>query len=264
MTLDTRPRGPLERFVSDTVIDDYRDIEPSSERSFGGLRNWFSLPAALVIGLLVSAAIITTQVSEQSRQQTRTELVERVEQLGAIVDEREADVAVQSESVSALQSRLLEESSDPRRGEQIASLSVAAAATALNGPGLTVTVDDAPDAQAGSLNRVLDRDLQDIVNALWQMGATGISVNEQRLTAATAIRGAGEAILVNYRPLARPYVISALGTTTTGDEVSSVQRLLDGLATDYGLVSEVQTGDVTLPAGEVRSPRFARVVEGQS
>ena len=38
-----------------------------------------------------------------------------------------------------------------------------------------------------------------------------MAINGQRLTSKTAIRFAGEAILVNFRPLTRPYVIAAIG-----------------------------------------------------
>jgi uncharacterized protein YlxW (UPF0749 family) len=58
---------------------------------------------------------------------------------------------------------------------------------------------------------VLDRDLQVVVNGLWAAGAEGITINGQRLTALSAIRSAGEAILVDYRPLSPPYVIQAVG-----------------------------------------------------
>jgi uncharacterized protein YlxW (UPF0749 family) len=136
-------------------------------------------------------------------------------------------------------------------------LSAVAGTNALTGPGVVVTIDDAPDAEAGSLNRVLDRDLQDIVNVLWKSGATGVAVNDQRLTGVTAIRAAGEAILVNYQPLTRPYRVQAVGTSTTGEQASGLTSMLEGLARDYGLVTEVSTGDVALPAGELRTPRFA-------
>ena len=36
-------------------------------------------------------------------------------------------------------------------------------------------------------------------------------INGQRLTATSAIRFAGEAILVNYRPLVPPYAVTAIG-----------------------------------------------------
>lgn len=50
-----------------------------------------------------------------------------------------------------------------------------------------------------------------IVNGLWQAGATDMAINGRRLTPTSAIRAAGEAILVNYRPMSPPYVVSAIG-----------------------------------------------------
>jgi uncharacterized protein YlxW (UPF0749 family) len=264
MSLDAPARGPLERFVEEVTVDDYRLVTPSSDRTLGSWHRWRSVPVAILIGLIVAAAVITTRGNEQARQQTRAELVDRVAALSESVATRREEVTAQAATVSELQDRLLAESNDSARAAAIGTLSVQAGVTELAGPGVVVTVDDAPDAQSGSLNQVLDRDLQDIVNALWRMGATGIAVNGQRLTSDTAIRGAGEAILVNYQPLQRPYLIEALGTTTSAGEESGLQGLLDELSGDYGLVSQVSTGDVTLPAGEARAPRFARVVEEQS
>ena len=47
---------------------------------------------------------------------------------------------------------------------------------------------------------MIAQDLQIVVNGLWDAGAEAISVNGQRLTSKSAIRFAGQAILVNYRP----------------------------------------------------------------
>jgi uncharacterized protein YlxW (UPF0749 family) len=259
----------LERFLAEAVVDDYRDVEPAAPDPTRPHRSspwahWRSVPVALLIGLIIAAAVVTARGSEQARQATRTDLVDRVAALNATIETRQAEVTEQATAVSELQDQILRESRNAGRAAEIDRLSVAAGASELAGPGLIVTVDDAPGADAGSLNRVLDRDLQDIVNALWQMGATGVSVNDLRLTSATAIRAAGSAILVDYQPLVRPYVVRAVGTVTAGGEESGLQRLLDGLSDDYGLVTEVSTGDVTLPAGEARTPRFTDVVEEQS
>ena len=62
---------------------------------------------------------------------------------------------------------------------------------------------------------MLDRDLQTVVNGLWAAGAEAVAVNGQRLTALSAIRSAGDAILVDYRPLTRPYVVTAIGDPAT-------------------------------------------------
>ncbi len=104
---------------------------------------------------------------------------------------------------------------------QVAELELVTGGTAVRGPGLVVTLDDAPDvssdatSSAGQLGsgKIYDRDVQDVVNALWAAGAEAISVNGQRLTAMTAIRSAGEAILVDFRPLSPPYVLRAVGGT---------------------------------------------------
>jgi uncharacterized protein YlxW (UPF0749 family) len=249
--------GVLEAFLTQVVVDDYSGVEPREDTRPWWARHWPAFAVLALIGLLIATVVISTRTSDEVRQQTRDELIARVSDLAAAVDAQEASVAEQSASVDALQAQVLSaRAGGSEEAGRIASLSAQAGTTALAGPGVTVTIDDAPDAAAGSLNRVLDRDVQDIVNALWSMGASGVAVNGQRLTAATAIRGAGEAILANYQPLTRPYTVSAVGTAPT--DGSPLTSLLSGLSTDYGLVSEVSSGDVALPAGELRTPRFAR------
>lgn len=256
MSTPTRERSVLEDFLQQAVADDYAHVAPTPDDRPWYRRHWLALPVLALIGVMAATAVISTRASDEARQATRAALGERITALSEVVAGTQAGVDGQRQAVDALQAAVLEGVVDEVQ-QEIEARGAAAGAVELAGPGLTVTIDDAPDAAAGSLNQVLDRDLQDIVNALWQMGAAGIAVNDQRLTGATAIRGAGEAILVNYQPITRPYVISAVGTTTTGGEDSGLRQLLDLLARDYGLVSEVATGDVALPAGEVRTPRFA-------
>lgn len=258
----SRSSGALESFLEQVVVDEYAEVPDASRGADVAGRRRPHLLAALVllvIGVLISAAVISTRQTEAVRQETKAALAERVAERTAAVESVQGEVEDSRAAVDALRDRLLDDAALSATMTRVDALDVTAAGTPLAGPGLTVTVDDAPDAEAGSLNRVLDRDLQDIVNALWQMQAQGIAVNDIRLTATTAIRGAGDAILVDYRPLTRPYVVTAVGTATTDEQVSPVQALLDGLAADYGLVGSVSTGDVALPAGEIRSPRFATV-----
>ncbi len=258
--------GVLERFLSDVAIDEYADAPERRSLTDVGARRpstWIGLVVAAVVGLIIIAALLNTRLSSDERQQTRSLLSERVQSLSDSVAERQAGVDQLATDVRSLQDRLLAASdSGPARAAAISTLSAQAATSELSGPGVVVTIDDAPDAQAGSLNRVLDRDLQDIVNAMWRDGATGIAINEQRLTGSTAIRAAGEAILVNYQPLNRPYVITSVGGTSSVNEDSGVRGLLDGLSDDYGLVAEIHASDVALPAGELRSPRFATTAGG--
>ena len=50
-----------------------------------------------------------------------------------------------------------------------------------------------------------------MVNELWADGAEAVSVNDVRLTAGSAIRYAGQAVLVDFQPIASPYVVRAVG-----------------------------------------------------
>jgi uncharacterized protein YlxW (UPF0749 family) len=109
---------------------------------------------------------------------------------------------------------------------QVATLELVTGGLAVRGPGLVVTLDDAPNASSdataargGQLGNghIYDRDIQDVVNALWAVGAEAIAVNGQRLTAQTAIRSAGEAVLVDFRPLTPPYVLRAVGNVDAMD-----------------------------------------------
>ena len=141
-------------------------------------------------------------------------------------------------------------------------LRIATGQTEVTGDGVTVTIDDAPlDPLQGDETppgKVIDRDLQMIVNGLWQAGATDIAINGRRLTPTSAIRAAGEAILVNYRPMSPPYVVSAIGPDA--DQLAGRFRenpaglLLEELETQYGVIWELQTvGDTTLPAASSTS-----------
>ncbi|MDP9417593.1 MAG: DUF881 domain-containing protein, partial [Actinomycetota bacterium] len=137
--------------------------------------------------------------------------------------------------------------------QRLVVLEAVTGAAPILGPGLRVTLDDARGERAGGGadprqgedaedGRVLDYDLQRLVNALWESGAEAVSVNGQRVTALTAIRLAGEAIVVGYRPLAPPYVVDAIGDPAALEPAladSAGGRYLRGLVKNYGIGLEV-------------------------
>jgi uncharacterized protein YlxW (UPF0749 family) len=121
-----------------------------------------------------------------------------------------------------------------------------------------LVVDDAKDASTGGdgdarstsgfsdTGRVRDRDMQRVVNGLWESGAEAVSINGQRLTALSAIRAAGDAILVDNRPLVPPYTVLAVGD---GGELSErFQNSADGLylhalQENYGIRTAISVED---------------------
>ncbi|GAA0289028.1 hypothetical protein GCM10009528_02090 [Kineococcus aurantiacus] len=140
---------------------------------------------------------------------------------------------------------------------QSSGLEVAAAATAVTGPGLRVVLDDAPagEGPATSSGRVVDRDVQLVVNGLWAAGAEAVAVNGQRLGPLSSIRAAGEAVLVDYRPLTPPYAVAAIGDPTamqTAFATSVAGRYLQVLRDNYGLRTQVSPADdLRLPAARL-------------
>lgn len=248
----------LERFLRQATQDDYLLVpdepRPSRRPGLGGV---LVAVAAALLGVVIVAAAVTFRSSADVRTSTQAALSERVGSLTTEVQDLQALVVERTATVDELRIDLLDTEGLMARDAERNELAALGGVAELSGPGVVVTIDDAPDAAAGSLNRVLDRDLQDIVNALWRMGAQGIAVNGQRLTQTSAIRGAGEAILVNYQPLTRPYVVAAVGTSSAGPGASDLEQLLDVLGRDYGLVSDTVIGDVALPAGETHESRFA-------
>lgn len=254
----------IERFIADATADEYPT--PGSRArvgsSFGSVVTAVVVLVALAsVGVVAVVAAMAARSSVEERQGTRAELIDRVTAQYDVVASLQEEVAVLGSRIDGLQLDLIEAAAGEGSAERVEQLAEETGVTSLTGPGVVVTIDDAPDAEPGSLDRVLDRDIQAIVNELWQMGAIGVAVNEQRLTQASAIRGAGEAILVNYQPLNRPYVIQALGIRSSGTE-DGLDDLLESLSLDYGLVSDVEVGDVTLPAGDFRDPRYAQSTGG--
>ena len=252
----------IDRFIRDATSDEYRwarPRRPDESTAVGLSRGLVVIVGAAAVGLVGVLAVISARMTETERLETRAELVSRVLSASDAVDALQQQVSARTEQVDRLRADLLAAGDGSRESRELDRLAREAGTTALVGPGLIVTMDDAPDAEPGSLNRVLDRDLQSIVNELWRAGAQGIAINDQRLVETSAIRGAGDAILVNYHPLTRPYVISAVQRDDRLD-TQGISTVLDTLAVDYGLVSELEQGDVALPPGQISEPRSAVVL----
>ena len=99
--------------------------------------------------------------------------------------------------------------------------------------------------------RVLDRDLQRLVNALWAAGAEAIAIDGQRLSSVSTIRAAGEAILVDFTPVSSPYVVEVIGPPGMRDRFAASRTAgqLQWLHEKYGMGFTIRERDmVRLPA----------------
>ncbi|HEX9824095.1 MAG TPA: DUF881 domain-containing protein [Actinomycetota bacterium] len=179
----------------------------------------------------------------QQRRDTISELAREVERLAARVDEVQRESGRDSEEVRGVLA-------------EIAALEARAGVAGVQGPGLVVELSDSPEVpqtlEEVSDLRIQDVDVQLVVNSLWRAGAEAISVNGLRVASTTAIRKAGSAILVNYRAVASPYRVSAIGSPEAlesgllGSEIAQRFEVWEDV---YGLGFEVGRSDrVVAPA----------------
>jgi uncharacterized protein YlxW (UPF0749 family) len=204
--------GLLEYVVAHAVDDDY--ARAHDQQGGGNARIGTLLVVAAFVILLITAATQTSRNSVSDAAE-RADLAKQVTARRNELARRQHTVdklTKQTRELNAALSGNVQLSNGTR--SRLSALGAAAGTTAVSGPGVIVTVDDAPKAHT-SRETVLDTDLQQLVNGLWKAGAEAIAINGERITSLTAIRQAGQAITVNYNDLSRPYVVSAIGDAAT-------------------------------------------------
>ena len=140
---------------------------------------------------------LVSLLQAQSRQ--NAELTERVTALRAEVDGLSAGQSDQTDV-----------------GRRLAERQSVAGLTAVSGPAVTITLDDAPETVTGSgidpdLLVVHQQDIQAVVNALWSGGAEAMTIQGQRVVSTTGIKCVGNTVVLHGVPYAPPYVITAIG-----------------------------------------------------
>ncbi len=250
----------LDRLAADALDPDYARTAEEG-RGVGGPRSWIALVVVFALaGLLLAAALVQVRRSAPDVAAARAGLLNDVAAQTAETDALAAEAAALRSEVSGLR----EERLGTADAARLQALELGAGGAAVVGPGVEVVLDDAADPQGDdpTLARVLDRDLQIAVNGLWAAGAEAIAVNGLRLTSRSAIRSAGDAILVDYRPLTTPYTITAIGDPkrmeprfVTGPAAESLRTL----QSTYGLSFSVTSRDrVVLPAAALPDLLYAR------
>jgi len=191
------------------------------------------------VGLLLATAAAQTRERSSATAEARDALTAEVEDRSAANDrlERQLDRA-RARVAKDRRDRLRITATGTRLSQSLTTLEAATGAGPVTGPGMTIRLSDAPvDPDGADVDprtdttadegRVSDRDLQTVVNEVWAAGAEAVAVNGQRLTALSAIRSAGDAVLVDFRPISPPYEIEAIG----GPRVRT--RFVEGFGGSY-------------------------------
>ncbi|MFE9310091.1 DUF881 domain-containing protein [Streptomyces sp. NPDC088353] len=226
------------------------------------VRAKLGLAGGLVLaGLVVTVGAAQARVAAPVVAKERQELIDRIDKETAAADELEGTVDKLRDDVNARQREALRHTGGNPQADLVSML---AGASEVYGPGMRLVVDDAKEAgTSGGGNprgtsgfsdtgRVRDRDMQRVVNGLWQSGAEAVSINGQRLTALSAIRAAGDAILVDNKPLVPPYTVLAVGEgkrLSARFQDSPDGLYLQALKDNYGIRSSISVeSDLRLAA----------------
>ena len=101
--------------------------------------------------------------------------------------------------------------------KQVEALEQPAGLTPVHGPGVAVTLDDAPASiretagdQVGDAI-VHQQDIQAVANALWAGGAEAMTIQGQRVVSTTGIKCVGNTVILHGVPYSPPYRIEAIG-----------------------------------------------------
>ncbi|MFI1563590.1 DUF881 domain-containing protein [Streptomyces sp. NPDC020490] len=145
--------------------------------------------------------------------------------------------------------------------EKLKALERRAGTQKLTGEAITVTLNDAPPDATAKLPGypepqpdylvIHQQDLQAVVNALWQGGAKGIKVMDQRLISTSAVRCVGNTLILQGRVYSPPYKITAVGDPEKLNKALSDSPAIQNYmvyVNVYGLGWKVtENGTVTLP-----------------
>ena len=197
-------------------------------------------------------------------------------QLAELIAEQERRVADYDRRTRRLRAEVSAVSRDAERrdarvatiGERAAAVAPAAGLTAVEGPAVTVTLDDAPrpldeesslpgDPSPDDLV-VHQQDVQAVVNALWAGGAEAMTIMGERVISTTAVRCVGNTLLLHGRVHSPPFTIAAIG------DPARLQSALDASPAIDTYLEYVEAFDLGYEVRTRRSatfPAYDRTVE---
>ena len=221
------------------------------------VRGTVSVGLVLVLaGLMFTANARLATSQDQRHPQDLGELAERestrVEELAGHVEGLRAEV-----DQLAGDAATTEVTGDAEIAERVA---MAAGRSAATGPGVTVTLTDAPtggprtEGVQPDFLVVHQQDLQAVINSLWAGGAEAMALQDQRVTSTTAFRCVGNVLSLGGRVYSPPYEVRAIGDSRALRAAllaePEIQKYLEWVER-VGLGWSVTTEEsLTLPASE--------------
>ncbi|MEU9088870.1 DUF881 domain-containing protein [Streptomyces sp. NPDC048428] len=237
----------------------------SADSPPGPVRRTFRHPAKVLTAAVFALAGLIFVTSANTAKGTNIRTDSSLLKLSDLIQERSQKNAALDESAASVREEIdtlaqRDDGSTKAEDARLKALERAAGTAKLSGRAVSVTLDDAPpnataspgypDPQPNDLV-IHQQDLQAVVNALWQGGARGIKVMDQRLISTSAVRCVGNTLILQGRVYSPPYKITAVGDPGklkgALDASPAIQNYLLYVKA-YGLGWKVdEYGTVTLP-----------------
>lgn len=221
--------------------------------------------ALLCAGLLFATSATNARGTDlrPSRNTTLAGLVEEQSRRSASLTRQHAALSQDIEKLQTQQGSI-----EPKLANQLKTLSDQVGTTPVTGPGLTVTLKDAPrevvkdnpDVDADWLV-IHQQDIQAVVNALWAGGADAMSIQNRRVISTTGIKCVGNSVVLHGVPYLPPYKITVIGDRRKLQRALDDSQYIDNLQ-DY--VNKFQLGYEVKNESSVAMPAYEGTLELQS
>ncbi len=246
-TLDIKP-DPLQK-------SDLLQTAPKQDR-----RTWWMTLFLLcaILGAMLALSVRTQQAVTHVTAVTASDILQRQ------VDDLQRTTKAQQIQITKYENGASSNSAETRAlGSDLKTAKFAACLTAVQGPGVEVTLSDSktpyPSAMPVGItppNIIHDTDINQVVNELKAAGAEAISVNDQRLGAVSPIRCAGPTVFVNNTAQTPPYVIRAIGKPQTLETALNISN---------GIAAQIKQYDKAMfavqPAKRLVIPAYSGVTQ---
>ncbi|GAA4910312.1 DUF881 domain-containing protein [Stackebrandtia albiflava] len=245
--------SPAPRRARDRVRRAWRDYR-SGERRWSAVTVLVLFAAGALLSATASAAGGTSLRAEQD-----VELRELIPERNAQVQDLTEQYEALGTEVEELAEGLTDDSGVTAEEERASEWLAAAGLTAVHGPGVQVSLDDAPRVDGrlphgATVDDVVvhQQDVQAVVNALWAGGAEAMTIMGVRVVSTSAVRCVGNTLLLHGQVYSPPFVIAAIGDRDAMmeslDDAPGV-RAFRAAAADFGLgYSTEEFEDRRMPA----------------
>ena len=211
------------------------------------------MAVCVVVGFLLAAQLRGVQLAGAA-DATNASRLETLQSLyNDVVEERDG----LTEQVGQLQSELElyrqqaasgDEGSEALKTE-LEQMEITAGLTDVEGPGVTVVLEDSTQANVTGDEAdylIHDNDILSVINELRSAGAEAISLNGERILATSEVRCTGAVVTGNGRRYAAPYVIFAIGDPDPLYSALTMRNGVVDILSQWGITVRVTASDQLL------------------